>query len=319
MRTYSLLALLALTFAACTSERKEESIWVGTGRGALILEYSKDSLRFRQLFYDLADNYDYSIGPWNLNDEGLAGPTEEGEYFSVKDYTDSIELMAVDDSLNRVVFRAVSKYYQAKNEGVVRQMLVANTMTLKDTIVRNQYYRIEFEVENRLVSERFWLGDFSVWTLETYEEELFLVFDGFLGGVFHIKTVGQNNFITETYGDRGREFLWEANPPKVMFDQSLLIGDWVEDDKEKQVFFEGFWGTERTYEPDELFIDSNKIVLDNHFRLDTLYWQGNREGDLIRISEYGQFWTIQLLTETELIFSKIKRFGKIGTRKFVKK
>lgn len=288
----------------------------------MILNYGEDSLSFRQLFYDLADpTYDYGIASLKLGrgtERVLAGPSKKGTFFQVTHHKDSIKMIATDDSLYKYTFEPSPTYAQAKYKKALEKILISSTMALIDSADLESVYRVEFLNSGRVVSQSFKFGDYAVWSLETYNGELFLVFDGFTGGVFHIKGISGSKFSSVTYGLYGRQFSWEAKPVVKRFDQSLLPGAWVEDMGEEylDMYVELINKDYKSYQPPELFIDSVRILEAKSSRIDTLHWEGNREGDLIEMDL--AYWTIDSLTQEIFVFSQ-RKSGGVKTRRFVRK
>lgn len=330
--------LLLILVHSCGSGVPNHKLWIHKGHiidnpdgsrsvaggGRLVLDYKKDSLEFCQFFYDLAEPaYDYGIAPLRLErDKGgiVAGPSKEGTFFRVATNNDSIRMVAIDDSLYRYTFEPLPRYNQASNKVALETLLVNNTITLSYSALYGDDFRVEFLPSGRVISKEIMLGDYGFWNVATYQDELFLVFDGFTGAAFHIKDISGARITAMTYGMNGRKATWEATPVIKRFDQSLLLGAWVQDmgEEHEAMYTELLNKDYKTFQSPELFIDSLKILVSRPSRLDTIYWIGNREGDLIRTISTGAYWTIKTLTEDTLVLSESRHWG-VKTRRFARK
>ena len=206
-RILQIIVILLFT-SGCNSKKDElQQNWIGKysvhnagtedeslGSGLRgIFKFEKDSVRIKKFYFDfLSDTNDIHTAEYNL---------ENGLIFLIdEEKTDTIGFDLSKDSLSfnyfdhyerRSVFERLPKYNLAYKESEIYEFLISSSFEMLDSI------RVEFRNNGRLIIPNFdfSLGDNQIWMIDKFEDELFLVIDGFFGFVLQIIEINSDNFV----------------------------------------------------------------------------------------------------------------------------
>jgi hypothetical protein len=158
---------------------------------------------------------------------------------------------------------------------------------------------------------------------------LFLVFDGFFGGVIQIVDFTPDQIVGKIYYKENVEIIWNKLEDEIGFEESQIIGEWERienpipppliDDKEEY------------FEKELLSISKERILRYEGFRADTLSWELNRGKNIIILNNdyeverrIGRQWIIISIEKDTLTLNrKVKSFydwsSNVSTDKFKRK
>lgn len=335
------ILIIVLLFSCGTNEDKIQKTWVGKyevqhsdSKGERISETP-----LRQIIQFNKDSFIIKRYPINLYLEGIgerisqAYKIQENQILTSKDtfniqnvFSDSLIISFDSSHTKRIIYEELERYNQAERANELIEFLTSNTFTTQeDTII------IEFRNNRKYVSPsfNFGAGGNQFWMIDTFEDELFLVFDGFLGAVIQITNFNSNQIRGKIYYKDNIEIIWNKFENEIEFNNSQLIGEWekiqepmppppIEDEKEY-------------YNKEFLRIADNKITRYEGFRKDTVDWEFNRGKNIIIFPNYdrarsrlGKQWNIMSIeNDTLTLKRRVKSSGNwnsnVTTDKFKRK
>ena len=335
------ILIIVSLFSCGTNKDKIQKVWIGKyevqhsdSKGERINETP-----LRQIIQFNKDSFIIKRYPINLYIEGTserisqAYKIQENQILTSKDtfniqnvFSDSLIISFDSGYTKRIVYEELERYNQAERADELMEFLTSNTFTTQEDTIK-----MEFRKNRKYVSPSFNFGAGSnqFWMIDTFEDELFLVFDGFLGAVIQITNFNSNQIRGKVYYKDNIEITWNKFENEVGFNGSQLIGEWekiqelmppppVEDEEEY-------------YNKEILKIGENKITRYEGFRKDTVNWEFNRGKNIIIFPNYdrarsrlGKQWNIMSIEKDTLTLKRrVKSIGNwnsnITTDKFKRK
>jgi hypothetical protein len=278
-----------------------------------ILKIEEDHLGLKILQSDLFADKDPSIYKYTYslqNDLLLLFDNGKRDTLQYAISGDSLSLRYADNFARTSVYVKLPEYHLAHQESALYEFLTASSFQMLDSI------RVQFFDDGRLIipNFNFALGDHQLWILDKFEEELFLVIDGFSGFRLHVNEIRAEHFNGTIYGIRNKEIIFNKLPDQTLFEIDLLAGEWIEFQDEKKslpppppVFNEE---ASDFYSREQLYFNDSILVKKHYFGIDTLRWETNREQDLILLPELDlpvsvMKWKIISLTDHKLVVERI--------------
>lgn len=240
--------------------------------------------------------------------------------------TDTIPYVINQNSMhqnyyNQIVhYLSLPKYNQVKNSSNLYNDLISSSYKIVGDSVR-----IAFLDNNRFVQNQldFRAGDNQIWTLDSFQNELFLVLSCNLHcakTLFHITKIDNNSFTAFEYGKENKKHTFRKIPKQTEFKPHQLIGKWERQYDTNHQFPQGGKDLElpkshpfyrKWYDKEHLIFNDSTFLIYSEFRIDTVNWSMNREQDLILFSNLRNytsksksFWKIIELTKNKLILER---------------
>ncbi|MEM6397397.1 MAG: hypothetical protein AAF741_13700 [Bacteroidota bacterium] len=181
-------------------------------------------------------------------------------------------------------FKKMPKYALAHLKNETHDRLTQKNFILFDSL------RIEFKENSCILTSIFNgpLDENNLWTLETFEEELFLFFSGFFGFVLHITEISEVGIAGTIYGLDDFQIVLKEVPFQKTFDLDDLRGKWTEVRETPRLLPPLGENSLKAYPYEELQISDSTILHGYIYNSDTLSWSLNREQDLILIEKAYQ-------------------------------
>jgi hypothetical protein len=318
--------IILLLFSCGTNGDKIQKIWISKYE-VHHSDSEKEEIsekKLRQIIRFDKDSLTIKRYPINLYLEGIgesvsqAYKIQKNQILTSKDtiniqniFSDSLIFSLDSDCTKRIVYEELDRYSQGGRANELVEFLTSNTFaTQEDTVV------VEFRKNRKYVSPSFNFGSGSnqFWTIDTFEDELFLVFDGFFGGVIQIVDFTPDQIVGKIYYKENVEIIWNKLEDEIGFEESQIIGEWERienpipppliDDKEEY------------FEKELLSISKERILRYEGFRADTLSWELNRGKNIIILNNdyeverrIGRQWIIISIEKDTLTLNrKVKSF-----------
>jgi hypothetical protein len=331
MRTTLLLLFVLSLFSSCDSGIElKDNIWIGdhacfrsesgefdcqehSSQIRKLLTFTNDSIEVWHSAIDYMrddlffDNKSYSI----IKDlivvkDSLGFDTVQIEHLN----TDSI-VMKTPHNNQKLVYQSIKKYSQSKYIDELKDLMTNHIFSLGDS------NRVEFTKSMKIITPSLDDDTNSLWIVDTFQNELFLVYGGFLGSLLHVRQIDDKGFTTKNYYKTDKEFRFAIRPSNKKYKYQLLLGDWrsisqsnppreiVRSDSQNQY-----------YEREKLEINSDYLIAYNGFRIDTMPIELSQQNDIMYVrriradSGFNQ-WNINKVTQKEMeVVRKSKIFGK---------
>lgn len=329
MRILQIIGIL-IFITGCNSKQTElQRLWIGkysvhhpntenesiSNGQRSIFRFESDSLRIKNFYFDfLTDENKIDVVGYQIK-EGMI-LLNEGNKVDTLQYEISIDGLSLNydrENFRKSVYENLSEYHLANRESMFFEFLISSSFEILDSV------RVEFRDDASIIIPNFdfHLGDNQLWMIDRYEEELFLVIDGFFGFVLHVTEIKSDGFRGIVYGKTNREIVFKKLPPETRFKINNLIGEWIEL-KDEYTSPPPIFNEETEYfEREQLLITNSTIQKSSFFRVDTMKWEINREQDLIIIPDLNlakgkKYWKIISLSEVELIIERVRQIRDVN-------
>lgn len=332
MRILQIIGIL-ISIIGCNSKQAElQKLWIGkysvhhpntenesiSNGQRRIFRFESDSLRIKNFYFDfLTDENKINVVGYQIK-EGMI-ILNEGDKVDTLQYeisTDGLSLNYDRENFRKSIYENLPEYHLANRdnrESIFFEFLISSSFEILDSV------RIEFRNDGRLIIPNFdfHIGDNQLWMIDRYEEELFLVFDGFFGSVLHVTEINSDGFRGMIYGKTNREIEFKKLPQETSFTINNLIGEWIELRDENTSPPPIFKEETEYFEREQLLITDSTICKSSFFRVDTMKWETNREQDLIIIPNLNlakgkKHWKIISLSEVELIIERVRQIRDVN-------
>lgn len=333
--------LILLSFFSCeTKKDKIQKTWIGKyevfhsgsedewiSETALrkIIEFDKDSLLIKPFHFNFIDDDNEQIS--------MAYEIVGNQILTIQDtfniqniFTDSLIISFDSRHSKRIIYEELIRYNQADREKELLELLTSNTFTTQeDSII------IEFRENGKFVSRSFNFGEGSnqFWMIDKFENELFLVFDGFLGAAIQIQDFNSKKILGKIYYKENIDVIWNKLENEIGFEISEIMGEWEQ--TETSTLPPPIDNDEEYFEKELLKISKDKILKYEGFRIDTLNWELNRGKSIMIFNldfsvkrRIGKQWNIMSIeNDTLTLERKRRRIGELNsniiTSKFKRK
>lgn len=326
LKTSSLFIVISLSILSCqSSNNKIQKTWISKydvfysesegemiGEFALrkIIQFRQDSILIKQFNFNCFEEEEGTkLMHYKRKDNLIFMDKDTFNLIGI--YPDSLIMSLQSNYPERIIYEKLDRYEQAKRENELIKLLTTHTFT-----TQNDTIKIEFRKNGTYVSPSFNFGEGSnqCWMIDKFEDELFIVFDGFLGAAVQIKSFNDHQIIGKIYYIENIEVTWNKIDPEVGYELSDLIGNWekleipplpppppVGDD----IIY---------YEKEVLKISEHQIMNFEGYRKDTLDWEFNREKNIMILNSdlkvrfrVGKQFNIKSLENDTLILEERNR------------
>ena len=324
MKINLVLILILISFLSCeTNKTKIQKTWIGKyevyhsdskgeriSETALrkILKFEDDSLIIKSFHFNFIDDNNEQVSePYQIKDNQIITPKDTSRIQNV--FADSLIISINSSYSKRVVFEELIRYNQAKREKELIELLTSNTFTTQEDTIT-----IEFRKNGKYVSRSFNFGAGSnqFWMTDKFENELFLVFDGFFGAVVQIQDFTSNQIIGKIYYKDNVDITWNKLDDEIGFEMSQIVGEWEQ--IENPSLPPPIDNEDEYYEKELLTISENEIINYHGFRKDSLSWELNRGKNIIILNNknvverrIGKQWNIISIENDILTLERKKR------------
>lgn len=330
MKISSFITLIIILLFSCgTDEYKIQKAWIGKyevqysgaqgeqiSKTALrqIIQFDQDSLvikRFPFNFFNGESSKRTSQAYKILDNQILTAQ----DTFNIQNvFSDGLIISFDSEYTKRIVYEELVRYNQAERANELIDFLISNTFTTqKDTTI------MEFRKNWSYVSPSFNFGAGSnqSWMIDTFENELFLVFDGSYGAAIQIKDFNNNQVVGKIYYKDNIEVIWNKFENEKGFEISQIIGEWerIQEPMPQPPIGDG----KKYYDKEFLRITRNEIIRYEGFRRDSISWEFNRGKNIIILPDYdtvrnrlGRQWNIKSIESDTLTLERKGRL--VGTR-----
>ena len=211
---------------------------------------------------------------------------------------------------NLLVYQKLPNYKQSKNISKFRSFINNNIFKTS-----GEDSTVEFDASHNLILSNldFYWGDNQYWILEEFENELFLIIDGFFGTVFHIKEYNNNGFEGILYAPENISYELMKENSIVKYDTKYLIGKW---ERDSEMYPPPPFASEADslkYVKKEILIFDDSTMINKYgFISQSSKWRTNLNNELLQFPELSddvkrQQWNIMTLTESKLTIERKRR------------
>ena len=290
MKLHFVKILLIFIICGCGTSNKEkiQKTWIGKynvlnvgtknerlGHNGVrsILKFEEEQLTTKRFHDDfITDSNEEVSKSYKIKDKKIL--LEDDSMLIQTIFEDS--LVFFSDSY-KVVYEKLQRYNQGQREKELFDFITSNTFSIQEDTVQ-----IEFRKDGTYVSDNFKVGVGSnqLWMLDKFEDELFLVLDGFWGGAFHIENLDAEKIVSKFYWRENKEIIFKRVNEEIGFEVSQIVGEWERDEDPMPPL--PVLPTERKYYNKEfLKISQGEILRFKGYRRDTFQWELNRGRDIM--------------------------------------
>lgn len=212
---------------------------------------------------------------------------------------------------NLMVYEQLSRYEQSKNIFEFNKFINNNIFK-----IRGEESTVEFDVNHNLTLSNldlYW-GDNQYWILEEFENELFLIIDGYFGTVFHIKKYNSNDgFEGIIYAPENISYKLIKINSKEKYDTQYLIGKWERNSEMYPPPPFGSRADSLRYINKEILIFNDSMMINKHgFIVQSSKWKTNLSKELLLFPDLSKDvkrrqWNIKILTNNKLTIERKRR------------
>jgi hypothetical protein len=339
MKLHLVKILLVLIIGGCiTNKEKIKKTWIGkyeiqnTGTEnerimhsgiRRILKFDDKKLITKNFHFDFLtdDNNEVSKSFQIVENQIIL----KEDTLSIKDISnDSLVFFSNSEYPSKVVYEKLPNHNQVKREKDFFDFITSNSFLIQEDTVK-----IEFSPNGKYVSDNFKVGVGSnqFWMIDKFENELFLVLDGFWGAVFHIERFDSKRIVSKIYWKENKEIIFNKIDKETGFNISEIIGEWEQ--QGNLIPPPPVENEEEFYNDETLKISESEIIKFEGFQRDTFTWELNRGKDIIILEGNKNIWNPKqwniLSIEDDILTLKRKRRFKnlsgniIETMKFKRK
>jgi hypothetical protein len=276
-----------------------------------LLKFEKDSVISKDLFYDfITDTLFTKKEPYRIeNGKIINSETGGNDPIEITISNDSLSFLYFDPSPVKVVYEKLQDYNLASRKAELFKNLTSSSFLFPDS------NRVEFRANGFLIFSEYNanLLDYGIWKLDTFENELFLIFSGFNGDVIHISKIGDNHFKGIIYSSKSQEVIIKKHSTGSKFDLKFMEGEWeefVDPNIPKDPLPPKFDGMP-FFENEYLYFQDSLLIKKLFHLSDTFKWETNREQDLLLFPGkndriFQNKWKIVYLNEDSLVIDRVK-------------
>lgn len=220
-------------------------------------------------------------------------------------FSDSLIISFKTGYTKRTIYEELERYNQAERADELFELLTSNTFTImEDTII------IEFQKNGKYVSPNFNYGrpGNRLWIIDTFENELFLVFNGISGVVIQIENFNSNQVRGKIYYKNNIEVIWNKLENEIGFKISQLLGEW---EKIQEPIPPFLTNEKEHYDKETLKVAKNNLIRYEGFKKDTFNWEFNRGKNIILFTDFdsvkkgiGNHWNINSIENDTLTLER---------------
>lgn len=225
-----------------------------------------------------------------------------------------------------VEYKRLEKYSQAKFKNKLSKLLLESNYLVEEFLSKAENEKVELDFLDcgifltKELKHKYSINQF--WEIDTYKDELFLVFDS--GLVFQIESITDNEINAILYRENNERLRLKQAEYSTKFDLNLLEGTWKEvkiiDKKAPKAP-----PVPENFRKEELLIIEPKYITRKYEnKVLKLQWLSNKSLDRIIFLEKWDIiserqWKIKKLTEDELILLRINELeNRLIEIKFIK-
>jgi len=316
---FIIILMLSLVCLCCTSDNKTiQKTWIGkyvtydaeTKNESIdpirtILKFEQEHLIKKDFHFDfITDHNEEMSEPYKIKANQILLGDDSLLIQSISN--DSLVFFSYLDSTEKIVYEQLPKHNQAHREQELFDFLTSNSFLAQVNT------RIEFMNNGRYILDDLNAGGGAnqFWRIDKFESELFLVYDGPWGTVFHIKNFDNKKIATEIYWKENKEFIFNTIKRESDFDLSNISGEWSRVESPPPPPLPPLFNTTKKFYTEEfLKISDSEILRFDGFKRDTFKWEINREKDIIilkghRNKWYDRQWNILSIEDDTLILRR---------------